>query len=607
MIFAVVAVLLAIAGIYHNANLKRNSEFADIPTWKLLGFVAEGQPDESASSVQVTFNEDGRIYFDVFLSWNEKDRLKVICDEKVALTLEGTEYHSGDLISVPPLTELAGSISATGADSVDGIFRFVGTGDIPSAHIGLYEDNEAYLAETKGNTATGFCTILDELGQQAFLGNCSVRIHGNTSWYNEKKSYQLTLEEDAGFLGMSPQRKWLLISEFVDSSFMKDAIMYRLAKNTGDEYSPEFCFANVYLDGAYKGLYLFVQKIGIEGGTLDDLKDLEQENAILNGDAISQNITGGYLVELGVLESMTRDEGDAVFESPKRYMRVKAPNNITDDQLTYLSELVDEAEEALYLDDGFTTTAGRTWADYFDKMSWIRQYLLQEISANYDTEYASEFFYVRENERVLYGGPGWDFDRSLTDYIHFIQNESLNYNIRALHNNAIRVFEKDESGVLWLRQLDSHEDFHSGMNEFFYEEAEPELRKILEEDVPVWQEQIAGSVATDAMLWRGLELSLEERDHARSEFASTKPEVVVALADRLSFLHEYYAHEEDYSFVTFTIPESRFDLVIPVLTGQTIGEEVLPFYKDSMDWYDGEELFSTDTVITKDIVLVQKE
>ena len=130
---------------------------------------------------------------------------------------------------------------------------------------------------------------------------------------------------------------------------------------------------------------------------------------------------------------------------------------------------------------------------------------------------------------------------------------------------------------------------------------------LLEEDVPVWQEQIAGSVATDAMLWRGLELSLEERDLARSEFASTKPEVVVALADRLSFLHEYYAHEEDYSFVTFTIPESRFDLVIPVLTGQTIGEEVLPFYKDSMDWYDGEELFSTDTVITKDIVLVQKE
>lgn len=607
LIIVLGAVLLFLTGVYINKKNNSVARFDEIAPWDTVGFVVEGMPEAAASTIQVLFNEDGSRYYDVFLPWNESDRLKVICDEAITLDIEGSEYHNGDLISVMSLTEIPGAVTVPDVGTYGGMFRFVGTEGIPSIHLGLYDAGKEYLEEAKGNTASGYCTIIDDFGDKDFAGNCSIRIHGNTSWYNEKKSYQLSLDEDTSILGMGAQRKWLLISEFVDSSFLKDAIMYQLARNSGDEHAPEFRFANVYLDGQYNGLYLMTQKIGIEGGTLSDLNDLEAENSLLQGEGLLQNVTGGYLVELGVLEAMQRDEGETIFESPNRYMRVKSPNNITQEELTYLSDLVNEAEEALYLPDGALTDDGKIWADYYDADTWIREYLLQEISANYDTEYASSFFYVKENDRTLYGGPGWDFDRAINDYIQFIQNESLDYQVGALHNNAIRVFEKNESGVLWLKQLDSHEDFHSQMKEFFYTIMEPELRRILAEDVPMWQQQIKGSVAANKILWEGAEWSQGARDGTASVYGDTVPDAVQGLADRLDALSEYYAHEDEYSLVTFVIPECRFDLVIPVKTGQTIGKDVLPIYKDSMDWYDGEELFTTQTIVTKDIVLSQRD
>jgi len=607
LVIVLTAVLLFVACAFIHKKKTEVARFDDIAPWETVGFVPEELPVTAASTIRVMFNEDGTIFYNVYLPWNEDDSIKVICDEAISLTVGGVEYHNGDSFSIPALTDVEGVISVPGVGEYAGTFRFIGTSGIPSIHLGLYNDSEEFLSETKGNTATGYCTILDDSEKQDFAGNCSIRIHGNTSWYNDKKSYQLSLEEDASILGMGAQRKWLLISEFVDRSFLKDAIMYQLARNSGDEHAPEFRFVNVYLNGRYNGLYLMTQKIGIEGGTLSDLNDLEAENSLLQGEGLLQNITGGYLVELGVLEAMQRDEGETVFESPNRYMRVKSPNNITEEELAYLSGLVMEAEEALYLPDGEVTDDGKTWSSYYDADTWVREYLLQEISANYDTEYASSFFYVKENDPTIYGGPGWDFDRAINDYIQFIQNESLDFQVRALHNNAIRVFEKNESGVLWLRQLDSHEDFHDRMKESFFNTMEPELSRIITEDVPMWQQSIADSVAADAILWHEGEWSKEARDGYAQSYASSVPDAVQGMSDRLKALHEYYEHEDEYSLVTFVIPECRFDLVVPVKTGETIGSEVLPIYKDSMDWYDGDELFTTQTVVTKDIVLSQKD
>ena len=59
--------------------------------------------------------------------------------------------------------------------------------------------------------------------------------------------------------------------------------------------------------------------------------------------------------------------------------------------------------------------------------------------------------------------------------------------------------------------------------------------------------------------------------------------------------------------MTFVLDEARIDLMVPVKKGDTIGEDVLPIYNDSNDWYYGKELFTPETVVTKDMVLTQKQ
>ncbi len=559
--------------------------------WQTVGFVVKGYPEASAGAIDAYYDENGIIHYDVYLPWDQEKELQVVCDRDVRVTIDGNVYFDGDSFAAPALTELEGEIDIPDVGIEKGQFRFIGTYGIPSVHLGLYDESKEFLTAAKGNTASGFCAVLKNGGAQDFVGNCSIRVHGNTSWYNDKKSYQFNLEYDSEILGLSQQSNWLLVSEGADSSYMKNAIMYELSKRTGDEYAPDFRFVNVYLDGRYEGLYMLVQKIDI-GGTLD-INDLEAANNVMRGQAVAQDITGGYLVELAVQQVVEENDERLRLETPHRWMRIKAPNNITDAQYDYLSKLVNKAENALYLSDGETDEEGKTWSDYYDSESWLRQYVLQEISANYDTEFASEFFYVKEGDPLLHGGPAWDFDRSITDYIVFVQNESMKYFVNRLHNNAITIKEKDESGIMWLHALDLHEDFHEQMKSYYIDVAEPELRTILDEEVPKWQEEIADSVATDMIKWR-----------REGGFEDKVSGIVDAFNSRMDFLHEYYLHEEDYCLLTFVLDESRIDVMFPVKEGTAI-DGALPMYKDDMDWYNGDKLFTSDDIVTEDMILTK--
>lgn len=206
-----------------------------------------------------------------------------------------------------------------------------------------------------------------------------------------------------------------------------------------------------------------------------------------------------------------------------------------------------------------------------------------------DADNCSQYFYVKENDRLIYGGPAWDFDRSLT---HYIDNERLNYVVRLIHNDSISV-AKNEYGILWLREFDTHKDFHQDMKKFFFEVAEPKMLEILDKDAPVWRDQVADAIIADTIRWDG-------DAEARQQSQDTD---LQGFRDRLKNLHDYYSNEDDYYTVTFLLPDVRASLMIPVLKGNTIGEDVLPIFRGDSDWYYEDELFTLDTIVDRDMVL----
>lgn len=71
----------------------------------------------------------------------------------------------------------------------------------------------------------------------------------------------------------------MLIGNVADKSQLANALVQTLAYRVGEEYCPEWRFVNVYLNGQFKGLYTFFQKISVEDGTVKirNLKKLNEE------------------------------------------------------------------------------------------------------------------------------------------------------------------------------------------------------------------------------------------------------------------------------------------------------------------------------------------
>lgn len=297
-------------------------------------------------------------------------------------------------------------------------------------------------------------------------------------------------------------------------------------------------------------------------------------------------------------------------ETSHRWIKVKSPQNASEAELNYITTLTNAAENHLYLPDSYEAEDGYSWMDFYDVDSWVIQYLLQEISDNVDTELGSQFFYVKDHDVKLYGGPGWDFDRSgwipagNTDL--FYATHSLH--VMGLHSDTKQGLDKEydfESNHVWLQQLDSHDPFHKRVKELYIQLFYPILKKILTEDYRVWQQQIRMSLRADCIRWNG-------RYGSFAEALDQADRLAEIFAGREAFLYDYYSNEDDYVVIRFHTMDNdydslnRYDLLVPVRKETCLGHE-LPIMNTSKEWYDEQgKLFSAATKITDNIVLNQR-
>lgn len=366
-----------------------------------------------------------------------------------------------------------------------------------------------------------------------------------------------------------------------------------LAADLGEQFCPEWRFVNVFLNGQYKGLYTLFQKIAVERGTVQ-IRNLEEENSQLKEGVDPEDITGGYLLELA--GEWNWDKAPVRIETKHRWIKVKSPKNASDQELMYISDLTEKAEEHLYTDD----KKDADWTDFWDIDSWAIQYLLQEISSNCDAEMNSEFFYVNQGERKLYGGPAWDFDRSLwipTD------NEGETYVVRHLHVAGLHDDDKPEANGeadqsnLWLQEMDTHPEFHQHLKTLYLETGYAALREIVEQEIPAWRSEIQASLLADTIRWNGEYGTYEEAWTAQDR-------VVSILSGRADFLRDYYTKEDAYVLVRFSVDYARYDLIVPVIRGQSVNEDVMPLVNGSQEWHTEDGVpFTRNTIVESDITV----
>ena len=141
----------------------------------------------------------------VFLSHECPGGIALVCDENIEVRIGNNSFFNGSRIpSEIILSDTAQSASIIDAQGNEehGHFRFYTAEGLPSVHLGTANGDLEDLAVEKGTELDGFVTIVDEEGSEDTASLCSVRIHGNTSFFSTKKSFQFTLPAEQSFLGM---------------------------------------------------------------------------------------------------------------------------------------------------------------------------------------------------------------------------------------------------------------------------------------------------------------------------------------------------------------------------------------------------------------------
>lgn len=276
-----------------------------------------------------------------------------------------------------------------------------------------------------------------EQGKPTYDGHIGIEYRGATSQLLfPKKSFGVETWDasgediDADLLGFPEEEDWIFYGPYSDKTLIRNVFVYTLARNLG-HYASRTRFAELYLDGNYHGLYVFMEKIKDDDNRLD-LSGLDpDENS-------PEEITGGYILKIDKTAgdpvsgdaTYTEDlgfrsqysvQGDELTYPPysgkrseETYFLYEEPDweDISDPQKEYIQNYMHDFETALLDDTDGDFDGNHTYTDYIDLDSFVDFFLLNELAHNSDAYRLSTFMYKDRGEK-LHMGPVWDFNLSL--------------------------------------------------------------------------------------------------------------------------------------------------------------------------------------------------
>jgi len=450
MILSVFGILFAmIAGTYlYFYQFEKNvQEYLDIAVSN--GEVTEVSyvqiMDDSTQKVNIVWqsnsNEEGKYLF--LPSFAECDDVKVRLYAEDNGVLEATLRKKDEETSIHIQTEQEGVLwenLGTGDFVIDvnetkTEFAIYKSANMPSIWLDVeHAEGLKYIEADKEHVSAANVTVLTADGQTDYSGRVEqFKGHGNSTWDNAKRSYKMYLQQKNSLLGMGKCKKWVLISNVLDDSMMRNKLFTDMAKSCGLEHTMDNTWVDLYIDGEYRGLYLLSEKIDINSENFD-IGDLEKETKELNEEEMDSfdvyqmengefrvqgwnvpkepsNNTGGYLIELDYYKRY-RGEPSKFHTLSDQYVVVKSPEYATVNQIGYIAGFVQGFENAIFSGDGKNDN-GVHYTQYIDVESFAKKYVLDEISKNIDSGYSSSYFYKPKDDMKMYAGPIWDYDMAL--------------------------------------------------------------------------------------------------------------------------------------------------------------------------------------------------
>jgi subtilisin-like proprotein convertase family protein len=297
------------------------------------------------------------------------------------------------------------------------------------------------------NEVVGTMGIIDNPGSintignafNGYNGNINIKVRGNSSAGFAQKSYTVTTtlangdDNNVSVLGMSTGSSWVLYGAWDDKSIIRNILTYQLSNEMG-AYASRTHLCELVLNGDYKGVYVFMEKIKRDTARVDVEK-------ISTSTVSGPDLTGGYIFQVDRGESATDhwtsnyppcagSNGDIsfVYEYPSE-------SKINTAQKAYLAGYVDSFEAALANQNLYDTILG--YRRFIDVKSFIEQSILQELGHNVDGYRLSSFLHKGKNKK-LSAGPAWDFNLAFgnADYYNGSATDNFEWDMPCPFNDG---------------------------------------------------------------------------------------------------------------------------------------------------------------------------
>ena len=226
-----------------------------------------------------------------------------------------------------------------------------------------------------------------------------------------KKPYALETREDdditnrnVSILGMPAENDWVLNSLAYDQTGMRDVLAYELSNRLG-QYASRSVYCEVVVNGDYKGLYAFMEKIKPDKNRVN----IEEMDPTCNN---YPEVTGGYITKADkttggdpVAWTMPSYGGwwgnyvDFIHHYPKPADITEAQNNYIHGVFTDLASVANQHH----------TSIASGIPSVIDIPSFVDFMMIAEYTSNVDVYGLSTFFH-KDRLGKLRAGPVWDYN-----------------------------------------------------------------------------------------------------------------------------------------------------------------------------------------------------
>jgi len=245
-----------------------------------------------------------------------------------------------------------------------------------------------------------------------YNGNIGIEYQGGSK-LAQQNSYGFETRDVTGanrnvsLLGMPEENDWILLANYNDKSFVRNALAFQLFRKMG-HYAPRTQTVEVVVNNEYMGIYTLTEKIKQDVGRVDISK-------LKSTDISGDNLTGGYIFKIDTYDDTNSWQSNfSVYNHPEQTVHYvfddPSAADLVTPQINYLKSTVSSFETVLY-GSGFAnpTTGYPAWI----KMnSFLDFFIVSEVSRNMNAYRKNAYYFKNKDSKdnKIHSGPVWDFD-----------------------------------------------------------------------------------------------------------------------------------------------------------------------------------------------------